>query len=88
MPPVAAVLGGFERLQALSVLSAATGTGAVLALAYGITRGGEHGWLDAATLSAFAAAVTLSVWFVRLHARSGHPILPLRVLTDRNRSGA
>jgi EmrB/QacA subfamily drug resistance transporter len=72
----------------LDTLGAATGTGGVLALAYAITRAGEHGWTDAVTLAAFAAAVVLGVWFVALQQRSEHPILPLGLLRDRNRSGS
>jgi EmrB/QacA subfamily drug resistance transporter len=72
----------------LDTLSAVTGTGGAVALAYGLTRSGEHGWTDILTLAVFAAAVALLAWFVILQARSAHPLLPLRLLTDRNRTGA
>lgn len=65
-----------------------TGTSGVAALTYGLTRGGEHGWADTITLTAFAAAAVLLVAFVASQALSNHPLLPLRLLADRNRTGA
>lgn len=72
----------------LDTLGAVTGTGGVMALAYSFTRSGEHGWTSALTLAAFAAAAVLLVFFVVLQARNEHPLLPLRLLKDRNRTGA
>jgi EmrB/QacA subfamily drug resistance transporter len=72
----------------LDPVSALTGTGGVLALAYGISSGGEHGWTDAVTLGVFAAAIVGLTWFVVLQKRSADPVLPLRLLRDRNRSGS
>jgi EmrB/QacA subfamily drug resistance transporter len=90
-----AVLAGTRVLTAgerntgrLDTLGAVTGTAGFTALAYGFTRAGEHGWTDWATLVAFAAAVAFLVLFVVLQARSRNPLLPLRLLADRNRSGA
>src|SRR5258707_952750 len=40
----------------LDVPGAITGTGGLIALVYGIPRGGEHGWTDGVTLVSFAAA--------------------------------
>lgn len=50
--------------------------------------GGEQGWTDAVTLGVFAAAIVLLTWFVALQKRSADPVLPLRLLRDRNRSGS
>ena len=72
----------------LHVVDALTGTGAMIGLAYGITRGGEHGWVDAVPLGAFAAAAVLLVAFLWLQARREHPMLPLALFRDRNRAGA
>ena len=69
----------------LDTLGAVTGTGAVVALTYGITRG-EHGWSDPLTLGAFAAAVLLGGLFLWLQSRGEHPILPLGLFGDRIRS--
>jgi EmrB/QacA subfamily drug resistance transporter len=90
-----AVLAGTQALVEaqrsagrLHVVDALSGTGAMVALAYGITRGGEHGWGDAVTLGSLAAAAVLMVVFLLLQARRAHPMLPLALLRDRNRSGA
>jgi EmrB/QacA subfamily drug resistance transporter len=72
----------------LNVLDALTGTTALVALAYGITRGGEHGWGDSVTVGALAIAVVLGLVFLALQARRGDPMLPLALFRDRNRAGA
>ncbi|RNG38835.1 MFS transporter [Streptomyces botrytidirepellens] len=72
----------------LDVPGAITGTGGLIALVYGITRGGDHGWTDGLTLGSFAAAAVLLVTFLLVQARAGHPMLPLRLFRDRNRWGA
>jgi len=72
----------------LDVLGAITGTVGVLALAYGISRGGEHGWLDGVTLGTFTIAAVLLAWFVWLQRHSVNPMLPLKLFGDRNRTGS
>lgn len=79
---------GERHAGRLDVLGAITGTAGVLALAYAITRGGERGWTDATTLGLFVAALALLAGFVALQRRSAHPVLPLRLLADRTRSGS
>jgi EmrB/QacA subfamily drug resistance transporter len=72
----------------LNILDALSGTTALVALAYGITRGGEHSWLDAVTLGSLAVAAVLGVAFISQQRRSGDPMLPLVLFRDRNRAGA
>ncbi|MFJ3801097.1 MFS transporter [Streptomyces sp. NPDC090088] len=72
----------------LDVPGAVTGTGGLISLVYGITRGGEHGWTDALTLASFAGAAALLAAFLVLQARGADPMMPLRLLKDRNRSGS
>jgi EmrB/QacA subfamily drug resistance transporter len=76
---------GAGRLDTLDAVSAA---GAMFALAYGVTRGGEHGWSDAATLLPLLVSVALGALFVWVQTRRDHPMLPLGLLRDRNRAGA
>jgi MFS family permease len=70
-----------------------TGTAGVALLVYGLSKAGAgpdgvaH-WGDAVVLAALAAAAVLLLAFVLIEWRSSHPLLPLRVLADRNRSGA
>ena len=47
-----------------------------------------HGWSDPVTLGAFLVAVALLAVFLTLQARREHPMLPLGLLRDRNRSGS
>ncbi|MEV0218248.1 MFS transporter [Streptomyces sp. NPDC050704] len=72
----------------LDVPGAITGTGGLIALVYGITRGGEHGWTNGLTLASFAAAVVLLAVFLVLQSRVPDPMMPLHLFKDRNRSGS
>lgn len=83
-----ALVEGNRSAGRLNTLDAVTGAGAMLALAYGVTRGGEHGWGDTATVLPLLAAVVLGAVFVWLQTRREHPMLPLGLLRDRNRAGA
>ena len=70
-----------------------TATGGVALLVYGLSKAatGSDGlshWGDAQVLASLAAAVVLLVSFVLIEMRSSHPLLPLRLLADRNRSGS
>ncbi|WP_431836034.1 MFS transporter [Cellulomonas sp. Y8] len=95
LPIGVAVLAGTRVLRdaergsgRLDTLGAVTATGGFVALAFGFTQAGEHGWNKPATLASFAAAVLLLALFALRQARAAHPLLPLRILADRNRSGA
>jgi len=72
----------------LDTLGAVTGTIGLTALTFGVTRAGEHGWTDPVTVAAFVTAVAVLGVFVVLQARRPTPLLPLRLLADRNRAGA
>ena len=67
---------------------AATVTGGLLALVYGFTKAGTDGWGASTTLELFAAAAVLLVAFVVIEYRAAHPLLPLRIVVDRNRGGS
>jgi EmrB/QacA subfamily drug resistance transporter len=72
---------------------AVTGCGGVALLVYGLSQAatgpdGVSHWGDAQVLASLTAAVVLLVSFVLIEMRSSHPLLPIRVLADRNRSGA
>ncbi|HET9518184.1 MAG TPA: MFS transporter [Actinoplanes sp.] len=57
-------------------------------LVYGFTKAATDGWDAVATLGFIGAGVVLLVIFVLIEHRSAHPLLPLRVVLDRNRGGA
>ncbi|WP_370414554.1 MFS transporter [Streptomyces fradiae] len=67
----------------LDVPGAITVTGGLLALVYGLTAAGEHGWTDPAALAALAAAAVLLTAFPLVERRAAAPLVPVRVLKRR-----
>jgi EmrB/QacA subfamily drug resistance transporter len=67
---------------------AALVTGGLFLLVYGFTVAGTHGWSAPLTVSLLMGAVALIGVFVAVELRSNHPLLPLRVVLDRNRGGS
>src|ERR1019366_5738057 len=73
---------------------AITVTGGLLALVYSFTKaapvaaGAPSRWTDPATLAWFGMAVVLLVSFFVIETHTRHPLLPMRVLLDRNRGGS
>ncbi|MFC8013854.1 MFS transporter [Streptomyces cinereoruber] len=67
----------------LDVPGAITVTGGLLALVYGLTAAGEHGWTDPGVLVALVAAVALLTAFPFVERRSAAPLVPIRVLKRR-----
>jgi EmrB/QacA subfamily drug resistance transporter len=71
----------------LDLPGAATFTLAAAALTYALIRGGERGWSESLTLTAFAVAALAAVGFVLAEARSAHPMLDLALLRRPGFSG-
>jgi EmrB/QacA subfamily drug resistance transporter len=72
---------------------AVTGTGGIAALVYGLSKAatspsGVSRWGDAKVIASLAAAAVLLAAFAVIEARSRHALLPVRLLADRNRTGA
>jgi EmrB/QacA subfamily drug resistance transporter len=72
---------------------AIAGTGGIAALVYGLSNAatsanGVSHWGDAKVVASLAGAAVLLAAFAVIEARSQHPLLPLRLLRDRNRTGA
>src|SRR3989441_3030265 len=72
----------------LDLPGALTVTAGVSLLVYGLARVATHDWSDNVTRAVLAIAVTLLVTFVALESRGRHPLTPLRIFANRNRSGA
>ena len=70
------------------VPGAVTSTGGLLLLVYGFTRASSDGWGAPVTLGLLVGAAVLLGAFVAVERRSAHPLLPLRVVLERNRGGA
>ncbi len=72
---------------------ALTGTGGLAALVYGLSSAatspdGVSHWGDAKVIASLAASVLLLAAFAVIETRSTHALLPVRLLRDRNRTGA
>ena len=67
---------------------AVTVTGGFFLLVYGFTMAGTHGWGAPLTLGLLAGAAVALCAFVVIELRSTHPLLPMRVVLDRNRGGS
>ena len=78
------------RGSSYDVPGAILGTAGLVALVYGFTQAGKAGvgWLSVDTISWLVAAVILLVAFVLVELRAANPLLPMRVVLDRNRGGS
>jgi EmrB/QacA subfamily drug resistance transporter/deazaflavin-dependent oxidoreductase (nitroreductase family) len=72
----------------LDLPGAVTVTAGVSLLVYGLARVATHDLSDSVTRGTLAIATALLVTFVALEARGLHPLMPLRIFANRNRSGA
>jgi EmrB/QacA subfamily drug resistance transporter len=78
--------GGRNR-SPLDVPGVVLSTLGLVALVYGFTRAESEGWSDVLTVAAFVASAVLLVAFALVESRVRAPLLPLRVVTERNRGG-
>lgn len=72
----------------ISAGSAVLVSGGLFGIVYGLSRAETDGWSSALCLTSLTGGVVLVAIFVLVQARSRRPLLPLRVLADRNRAGA
>jgi EmrB/QacA subfamily drug resistance transporter len=66
------------------------GTAGLVALVYGFTEAAKTGvgWLSGETIGFLVGAAILLVAFVLVELRSASPMLPMRIVLDRNRGGS
>jgi EmrB/QacA subfamily drug resistance transporter len=91
-----AFLGGTLLLQRqpsparprLDIPGALLVSGAVFCLVYGFSNAATHAWDTPSTYGFLATGALLGVVFAWWQTRSAHPLLPPRVVIDRNRGGA
>jgi EmrB/QacA subfamily drug resistance transporter len=67
---------------------AATVTGGLFMLVYGFSNAATAGWSAPLTLAMLAGAAVFVSAFVLIELRSAQPLLPIRVVLDRNRGGS
>jgi EmrB/QacA subfamily drug resistance transporter len=77
--------GGGARLDVLGVLLV---SGSMFCLVYGFANAATHSWHTASTWGFLAAGVVLLAGFWAWQFRARHPLLPPRVVLNRNRGGA
>lgn len=73
------------RLDLPGTLAASIG---LFALVFGLARGEADGWGEATTIVALAASVVLLTAFIAIQRGVANPLLPLRVVLDRNRGAS
>jgi EmrB/QacA subfamily drug resistance transporter len=77
-----------EGTTRYDVPGALLATAGLVSLVYGFTKAETDGWTAAPTLTLLVVALVLLVAFVVTETRTSHPLLPLRVVAERNRGGA
>ncbi len=88
------VLGESPRQRGrFDLPGAVTGTGGLAALVYGLSNAatspdGVTHWGDAKVVASLAASAVLLAAFAVIEARGKDPMLPVRLLADRDRTGA
>jgi hypothetical protein len=65
-----------------------TATAGLFSLTYGFNEAATKGWSSSTTISFLVAAVVLLVIFVLIEMKVANPLMPLRVVTERNRGGS
>ncbi|MEV5317123.1 MFS transporter [Streptomyces sp. NPDC052687] len=78
--------GGRNR-NPLDIPGVLLSTLGLVALVYGFTRAESDGWSDSVTIGMFVGSAVLLLAFVLVEAKVKAPLLPLRVITERNRGG-
>jgi EmrB/QacA subfamily drug resistance transporter len=74
-----------SRIDLPGTIAASAG---VFALVFGFSKAETRGWGDPVTLGFLAGGLVALAVFVAIERRAAHPLLPLRVVADRNRGGA
>ena len=65
-----------------------TATAGLFSLTYGFNEAATKGWSANSTVAFLVAAVVLLALFVVVEAKVANPMMPLRVVTERNRGGS
>jgi EmrB/QacA subfamily drug resistance transporter len=60
----------------------------LVGVVYGFSNAEVNGWGDPVTVASLAIGAALIVAFVLIEQRVAHPLLPLRIVLDRDRGGA
>jgi EmrB/QacA subfamily drug resistance transporter len=93
---VAVAFGVFTMIPArsgtsgvhLDIPGTILGCGGLVALVYALGEAGSVGWSSPRVVGPLVASVILLASFVVVQTRVASPLLPLRILTNRNRAGS
>jgi EmrB/QacA subfamily drug resistance transporter len=73
------------RIDVLGVITITLG---LVGVVYGFSNAETNGWDSPVTIAMLAGGVVLIAAFVFIETRVAHPLLPLRVVLDRDRGGS
>ena len=77
-----------EHRPKLDVVGTLAVTTSLFSLVYGFSNASSHGWHAPSTWGFLAVGALLLVLFTWWQTRTEHPLLPLRILLDRDRGGS
>ena len=72
----------------IDIAGALTVSFGLFAVVFGFSHAETAGWGDSLTIASLVAGLVSLALFVLIETRVAHPLLPMRVLLDRNRGGA
>jgi EmrB/QacA subfamily drug resistance transporter len=78
---------GSRNRNRLDIPGVVLATFGLVSLVYGFTRAATDGWGTSVPVTLFVAAAVLLAGFVLVESKVKAPLLPLRVVADRNRAG-
>ncbi|WP_189111891.1 MFS transporter [Streptomyces camponoticapitis] len=77
-----------DKRTRIDIPGAILATTGLVALVFGFSEAESRGWDSALTITLLIASVVLLLTFLRVEGKIKAPLLPLHVLTERNRAGA
>ncbi|MGA5129962.1 MFS transporter [Streptomyces olivoreticuli] len=80
--------GARDKSSALDVPGTVLVSAGLFGVVYGFSNAESHGWSSVATWGFLLAGAALLVAFAWWQTKAAHPLLPLRVLLDRNRGAS
>jgi len=85
LPAKEVIAARARRLDWLGVVAV---SGGLFCLVYALSNAQTESWTAPLTYYMFVASATLLVTFVPIELGAAHPLLPLHIVTDRNRTGS
>jgi EmrB/QacA subfamily drug resistance transporter len=72
----------------LDIIGTVLASGGLFGIVFGFSHASTAGWTSSVTATSLVAGVLLLAGFAVAESRVAHPLLPLRIVTDRTRGGA